>query len=203
MILSVSPIPSYFLPYIFPLILSVLFFIVGCKNNFLENQANVNFNLDLSKIVETSRSDTVQNTDYILRVFAYNASNYKTGDEIENLVLLAQTESYVDINGQVKSILNIEIGLNVIFVAKLYEFVDEKLIYSGVSDVVKIKPTNNKVDLVLKKQNTDSEGDVEVYDLLGRLIASKRGGQENIQVSVPQKGIYVVKVGTETHKVVL
>ena len=144
-----------------PFILSVLFFIVGCKNNFLENQANVNFNLDLSKIVETSRSDTVQNTDYILRVFAYNASNYKTGDEIENLVLLAQTESYVDINGQVKSILNIEIGLNVIFVAKLYEFVDEKLIYSGVSDVVKIKPTNNKVDLVLKKQNTDSEGDVE------------------------------------------
>ena len=49
----------------------------------------------------------------------------------------------------------------------------------------------------------DSEGDVEVYDLLGRLIASKRGGQENIQISVPQKGIYVVKVGTETHKVVL
>ncbi|MDO4525115.1 MAG: leucine-rich repeat protein [Bacteroidales bacterium] len=49
----------------------------------------------------------------------------------------------------------------------------------------------------------DSEGDVEVYDMLGRLIVSKRNGQENIQISVPQKGIYVVKVGTETHKVVL
>ena len=48
-----------------------------------------------------------------------------------------------------------------------------------------------------------AESDVEVYDLLGRLIASKRGGQENIQISVPQKGIYVVKVGTETHKVEL
>ena len=49
----------------------------------------------------------------------------------------------------------------------------------------------------------DSEGDVEVYDMLGRLIASKRGGQGNIQISIPQKGIYVVKVGTETHKVEL
>ena len=49
----------------------------------------------------------------------------------------------------------------------------------------------------------DSEGDVEVYDMLGRLIVSKRNGQENIQISVPQKGIYVVKVGTETHKVEL
>ena len=48
-----------------------------------------------------------------------------------------------------------------------------------------------------------AESDVEVYDMLGRLIASKRGGQENIQISVPQKGIYVVKVGTETHKVEL
>lgn len=49
----------------------------------------------------------------------------------------------------------------------------------------------------------DSEGDVEVYDMLGRLIVSKRNGQENIQIPVPQKGIYVVKVGTETHKVEL
>ena len=49
----------------------------------------------------------------------------------------------------------------------------------------------------------DSEGDVEVYDMLGRLIVSKRGGQENIQIPVPQKGIYDVKVGTETHKVEL
>lgn len=49
----------------------------------------------------------------------------------------------------------------------------------------------------------DSEGDVEVYDMLGRLIGSKRGGQENIQIPVPQKGIYVVKVGTETHKLEL
>ena len=48
-----------------------------------------------------------------------------------------------------------------------------------------------------------AESDVEVYDMLGRLIVSKRGGQGNIQISIPQKGIYVVKVGTETHKVEL
>ena len=48
-----------------------------------------------------------------------------------------------------------------------------------------------------------AESDIEVYDMLGRLIVSKRGGLENIQISVPQKGVYVVKAGTETHKVEL
>ncbi|MBP5703406.1 MAG: leucine-rich repeat protein, partial [Paludibacteraceae bacterium] len=72
---------------------------------------------------------------------------------------------------------------------------------TGVNDAVA------SVTTVWTEGNTiyvrDSEGDVEVYDMLGRLIVSKRGGQENIQISVPQKGIYVVKVGTETHKVEL
>ena len=72
---------------------------------------------------------------------------------------------------------------------------------TGVNDAVASETT------VWTEGNTiyvrDSEGDVEVYDMLGRLIVSKRGGQENIQIPVPQKGIYVVKVGTETHKVEL
>ncbi|MBS7363806.1 MAG: T9SS type A sorting domain-containing protein [Paludibacteraceae bacterium] len=78
------------------------------------------------------------------------------------------------------------------------KYIDEG---TGVSDAVASETT------VWTEGNTiyvrGAEGDVEVYDMLGRLIVSKRNGQENIQIPVPQKGIYVVKVGTETHKVVL
>jgi hypothetical protein len=78
------------------------------------------------------------------------------------------------------------------------KYIDEG---TGVNDAVASETT------VWTEGNTiyvrDSEGDVEVYDMLGRLIVSKCGGQENIQIPVPQKGIYVVKVGTETHKVEL
>ena len=79
-----------------------------------------------------------------------------------------------------------------------------KVSYSDPTDVV--DAVSSEI-AVWTEENTiyvrGAESDVEVYDMLGRLIVSKRGGQENIQVSVPQKGIYVVKVGTETHKVVL
>jgi formylglycine-generating enzyme required for sulfatase activity len=134
------------------ILVGLLFCVESCKNNLLENQATININLDLSKIVKTSRNDTSQNTEYVLKLFAYDASTYKTGDEIENIALLSQTENKVGINGQVKASLDIEIGLNVIFVGKLYEVGSEKPIYSGNSEVVKIKATDNKVDLVLSKE---------------------------------------------------
>ena len=143
--------------FVFILILvGILFGVSGC-DNFLNanNRATVTFNLDLSKIVKTSRNETSQNSEYILKIFAYNATGYKSGKEIENLVLLSQIEKKVGINGQVKASLEIEIGLNVIFVGKLYEVGAEKPIYSGNSEVVKIKATDNKVNLVLSKQKTE------------------------------------------------
>ena len=79
-----------------------------------------------------------------------------------------------------------------------------KVSYSDPTDVVDAVASEIAV---WTEENTiyvrGAESDVEVYDMLGRLIVSKRNGQENIQIPVPQKGIYVVKVGTETHKVVL
>ena len=74
--------------FVFILILvGILFGVSGC-DNFLNanNQATVTFNLDLSKIVKTSRNETSQNSEYILKVFAYNAAGYKSGEEIENLL---------------------------------------------------------------------------------------------------------------------
>ena len=94
--------------------------------------------------------------------------------------------------------LPLEYGLDRIPEGWTVKYIDEG---TGVNDAVA------SVTTVWTDGNTiyvrGAESDVEVYDMLGRLIASKRGGQENIQIPVPQKGIYVVKVGTETHKVVL
>jgi len=140
------------------LILVVFLFVITSCNNFLngKNNTTININLDLSKIIKTSRNETTSNsTEYILKVFAYNAASYKPKDEIENLPLLTQTENKVDINGKVKARLDVTIGLNVIFVAKLYQGEAEEPIYTGKSEVIKIKTTNNKVHLVLTRENVD------------------------------------------------
>ena len=140
------------------LILVVFLFVITSCNNFLNgnNNTTININLDLSKILRTSRNETTSNsTEYILKVFAYNAASYKPKDEIENLPLLTQTENKVDVNGNVKARLDVAIGLNVIFVAKLYQGEAEEPIYAGKSEVIKIKTTNNKVHLVLTRENVD------------------------------------------------
>ena len=147
------------------LILVVFLFVITSCNYFLNgnNNTTININLDLSKIVKTSRNVAASNsTEYILKVFAYNAASYKTKDEIENLPLLTQTENKVDINGKVKARLDVEIGLNVIFVAKLYQGEAEEPIYAGKSEVIKIKTTNNKVHLVLTRENAVPKGFVLV-----------------------------------------
>ena len=119
----------------------------------------------MSKILKTSRNETTTSiTEYILKVFAYNAATYKPEDEIQNLPLLTQTENKVDINGNVKASLDVEIGLNVIFVAKLYQGKSEKPLYAGKSEVIKIKATDNKVHLVLTSENTDLDIDILVHE---------------------------------------
>ena len=149
------------------LILVVFLFVITSCDNFLntKNKTTININLDLSKILKTSRNETTTiSTDYILKVFAYNAATYKPRDEIQNLPLLTQTENKVDINGNVKASLDVEIGLNVIFVAKLYQGKSEKPLYAGKSEVIKIKATNNKVHLVLTRENADLDIDLLVHE---------------------------------------
>ena len=149
------------------LILVVFLFVITSCDNFLnaQNKTTININLDLSKILKTSRNETTTiPTEYILKVFAYNAATYKPEDEIQNLPLLTQTENKVDINGNVKARLDVEIGLNVIFVAKLYQIEAEKPLYAGKSEVIKIKATDNKVHLVLTRENADLDIDILVHD---------------------------------------
>ena len=149
------------------LILVVFLFVITSCDNFLnaKNKTTININLDLSKILKTSRNETTTiPTEYILKVFAYNAATYKSEDEIQNLPLLTQTENKVDINGNVKASLDIAIGLNVIFVAKLYQGKSEKPLYAGKSEVIKIKATDNKVHLVLTRENADLDIDILIHD---------------------------------------
>ena len=149
------------------LILVVFLFVITSCNNFLngKNNTTININLDLSKILKTSRNETTSNpTEYILKVFAYNAASYKPKDEVENLPLLTQTENKVDVNGNVKARLDVAIGLNVIFVAKLYQGEAEEPIYAGKSEVIKIKITNNKVHLVLTRENADLDTDILIHE---------------------------------------
>ena len=108
-------------------------------------------NLDLSNLPDIQSSQ-----EYILKVLAYNAYSYENGSEIENLPLIAETESKFDQNGNVNVSFEVEIGCKIILVAKLYQIIDGKEsitpLYVGNSDVIKIKTSENKVHIILKKQ---------------------------------------------------
>lgn len=162
--------------FLISILIVSLFFITGCQDINNTNCATINIKLDLSKIIKTSRNEASQNSEYILKVSAYEASSYKLENEIEKLPLLAETEKKVDIKGNVKIYLDIEIGLNVIFVAKLYEGGDKNLIYTGNSQVIKIKATDNKVHLNLTKQKTDLDIDIEVKSEIFIVTFNSLGG---------------------------
>lgn len=136
-------------------ILGILFGITSCKNFLLDTKkTTININLDLSKLIKTSRSDSTQNTEYILKIFVYDASNNKEGVKVENMPLVTQTQNKVDTSGEVNAKIDVEIGLNVIFVAKLYIGENSNPIYAGKSDVFTVKATDNKVHLILTKTQT-------------------------------------------------
>ena len=66
--------------------------------------------------------------------------------------------------------------------------------------------TNNRfsvwaVDLTIHYQGTEKA--VEVYGLNGELVARKAAGDDTGSITVPQRGVYIVKSGTESVKVEL
>lgn len=108
----------------FLLLVGILFCVQSCQDINSQKRTTININLDLSNLIKSSRNEsevgttatTTTSTEYILKIFAYNATSYKENSEIEKLTMLTQTENKVDINGQVKANLELEIGLKVIFV---------------------------------------------------------------------------------------
>ena len=132
----------------------ILFCISSCQDINNQKQINLYINLDLSNLPDIQSSQ-----EYILKVLAYNAYSYENGLEIENLPLIAETESKFDQNGNVNVSFEVEIGRKIILVAKLYQIIDGKEsitpLYVGNSDVIKIKTSENKVHIILKKQQND------------------------------------------------
>jgi formylglycine-generating enzyme required for sulfatase activity len=138
----------------------IMFGITSCQDLNNPKQLNLNINLDLSNLTENQSSQ-----ELVLKVLVYNASTYKNGSKIENLPLFAETESKLDENGDVKVSLEVQIGLKIILVAKLYQVMDGKVsespLYAGNSEVIKIKASDNKVHINLKKQQNDTNNSTE------------------------------------------
>ena len=153
------------------LFLGSLFCITSC-NDLLTSQssskANIKINLDVSKLIKNTRSAAVQQTkEYILKIFVYNAENYQPDSKIENLPLVAEAKSKVNANGIVSVSLQVPIDYSVFFVANLYELLDENTestipLYTGKSEIIKIKPEDNKVDLILSKSQADVDIDIDI-----------------------------------------
>ncbi len=153
------------------LFLGSLFCITSC-NDLLTSQSstktNVKINLDVSKLIKNTRSAAVQQTkEYILKVFVYNAENYQPDTQIKNLPLIAEAKSKVNTNGIVSVSLQVPIDYSVFFVANLYELLDENTestipLYTGKSEIIKIKPEDNKVDLILSKSQADVDIDIDI-----------------------------------------
>ena len=146
------------------ILVGILFCVASCKNNFLENHATIKINLDLSKIIKNPRNSS-SSTEYMLKIFVYDATSFTDGVNIETLPLVAQTENKVDTNGQVKSKVDVEIGLSVIFVAKLFKYEYQNPLYAGKSDVFTVKATDNKVHLVLSNNKAEIGFDVELDEI--------------------------------------
>ena len=155
----------------FSILLLSIFCFTGCTQ-FLNSKIHteIKINLDLSKIVKSRESRTINEnlpSDLLLKVSLYNAEKFN--GKIENRDKLELiTDSKVEvINGTANiKLQNIPVGINAIIFADLYEKTDsengssEELIYAGNSSVFNVKQDNNKINIVLKKV----AGDVVVPD---------------------------------------
>ena len=152
-------------------LLGTIFCIVSCDNFLSENlgKTTINIKLDLSKLIKNSRNDDAQINGYVLKLFVYDAKNYKNDGKVEEQPLLTQTSNKVDINGTVKASLEVDIASTVIFVGKLFTLNEnntesEKPLYAGKSDVYKVLPYNNKVHLVLSRDKAVIGFEIELQE---------------------------------------
>lgn len=192
---------KYFILMIFLLFMGIIFFIESCSNS--SSLTSININLDLSKILKTSRNPTsLETNEYILKIYAYDASNYKKNDVIENLPVLSQTQSNVNVNGIVKSTLDVPIGYNVIFMAKIFlfvdNFIDDKPLYSGSSEILKIKPMGNKIHLNLIKTHTDIDIDINIEETQYFTVTFDSKGGNDIEKQSVKYGTNVTEPSSPT-----
>ena len=177
------------------LVFAILFSFIGCTDLLAPKaQTDINLNIDLSKIIKSSRNEggsqgaSSLGDNPTIKVAIYDAKDYdKATNSTENLTLITQAQASVGRDGIARvKLSDIPVGIDAIVFAEL-SFTDEnstQVVYAGNSGVFKVKASDNKVSLVLKKVNNDSEppiddtGSGETYVVEDFILYTKDNGDE-------------------------
>ena len=154
-------------------VFAILFSFIGCTDLLNpKTQTDINLNIDLSKIIKSARSseDTQSSISLgenpVIKVAIYDAKNFDaTSNSTENLTMITQAQASISEDGVASVKLNdIPVGIDAIVFAELSfsNGTSTEVVYAGNSDVFKVKPTDNKVSLVLMKVVVDDEPPTDI-----------------------------------------
>ena len=155
------------------LVFAILFSFIGCTDLLnSKTQTDINLNIDLSKIIKSARNtgDTQSSISLgenpVIKVAIYDAKNFDaTSNSTENLTMITKAQASISEDGVARVKLNdIPIGIDAIVFAELSfsNGTSTEVVYAGNSDVFKVKPTDNKVSLVLMKVVVDDEPPTDI-----------------------------------------
>ena len=155
------------------LVFAILFSFIGCTDLLNpKTQTDINLNIDLSKIIKSARNtgDTQSSISLgenpVIKVAIYDAKNFDaTSNSTENLTMITQAQASISEDGVARVKLNdIPVGIDAIVFAELSfsNGTSTEVVYAGNSDVFKVKPTDNKVSLVLMKVVVDDEPPTDI-----------------------------------------
>lgn len=145
---------------------------IGCTELINpKTETDINLNIDLSKIIKSTRNtEEIQSSVSIgenptIKVAIYDAKKYNaTTNSTDNLDLITEAQAKIANNEAKVKLNNIPVGIDAIVFAEL-SFSNgnsTEVMYAGNSEVFRVKPTDNKISLVLIKVEVDIEVDIEV-----------------------------------------
>ena len=125
-----------------------------------KTETDINLNIDLSKIIKSTRntgetqSSVSIGENPTIKVAIYDAKKYNaTTNSTDNLDLITEAQAKIVNNEAKVKLNNIPVGIDAIVFAEL-SFSNgnsTEVMYAGNSEVFKVKASDNKVSLVLKK----------------------------------------------------
>ena len=145
---------------------------IGCTELINpKTETDINLNIDLSKIIKSTRNtEETQSSASLgenptIKVAIYDAKKYNaTTNSTDNLDLITEAQAQIVNNEAKVKLNNIPVGIDAIVFAEL-SFSNgnsTEVMYAGNSEVFRVKPTDNKISLVLIKVEVDIEVDIEV-----------------------------------------
>ena len=125
-----------------------------------KTETDINLNIDLSKIIKSTRntgetqSSVSIGENPTIKVAIYDAKKYNaTTNSTDNLDLITEAQAKIVNNEAKVKLNNIPVGIDAIVFAEL-SFSNgnaTEVMYAGNSEVFRVKPTDNKISLVLMK----------------------------------------------------